>query len=352
MPIFSHCDYHGHEQVVFCTDKSSGLRAIIAIHDTTLGPALGGCRMWAYPTDADALKDVLRLSRGMTYKSAISNLQLGGGKSVIIGDPRADKSIELLHAMGDFVESLGGQYITAADSGTNVADISTIAQRTDHIAGIQGSSVRSGDPSPTTAYGVFISLRASVQYRFNRTDLSGLKVAIQGLGKVGFALATYLVEEGAELTVTDIFSDNVERAVNELGATAVAGDDIYKQDVDVFAPCALGSIINNQSISQLKASIIVGAANNQLAEPQHGEILRIRNILYAPDYVVNAGGIIDAFYQRNGGTEQQLKAHVEQIQETLLEIYQRSEKEQRPTNEVADLIAEERLHIRNSVDRK
>ena len=298
------------------------------------------------------MKDVLRLSRGMTYKSAISNLQLGGGKSVIIGDPRADKSIELLHAMGDFVESLGGHYITAADSGTDVEDISTIAQRTGHIVGVQGISIRGGDPSPITAYGVFISLKASVQYRLNRTDLGGLKVAIQGLGKVGFALATHLAEEGAELIVTDIFPDNVDRAVNELGATAVAGDAIYKQNVDVFSPCALGSIINNHSISQLRASIIVGAANNQLAEPQHGEILRIRDVLYAPDYVVNAGGIIDAFYQRNGGTEEQLKAHVEQIQETLLEIYQRSEQEHRPTNEVADLIAEERLQIRNSIDRK
>ncbi len=343
MSVFSHPEYQEHEHIAFNFDKKSGLKAIIAIHNTNLGPALGGCRMWPYASDEEALCDVLRLSRGMTYKSAISNLKLGGGKSVIIGDPRTQKSDDLLRAMGDFIESLGGRYITAEDSGTKVADIAKIAERTSYISGLVEGSEHGGDPSPTTAYGVFVGLKAAVKYRLGQSDLSGLKVAIQGVGNVGFRLAKHLSEAGAELYVTDIFEQNVEKAVQELGAKAVGADEIWGLDVDVLAPCALGAAINDNTLPQFKASIIAGAANNQLATEAHGKLLQQREILYAPDYVINAGGIIDAYYQRNGGSEQQLKDHVEGIEATLLEIFERSASSRLPTGVVADKIAEERF---------
>jgi len=344
MSIFSHPEFDQHEHVAFYHDKKSGLKAIIAIHNTNLGPALGGCRMWPYQDDGEALNDVLRLSKGMTYKSAISNLKLGGGKSVIIGDPRTQKTEALLHAMGDFVESLGGRYITAEDSGTKVDDIAKIGERTAHISGVVADCEHGGDPSPTTAYGVFAGLKAAAQYRLGHRDLKGLKVAIQGVGNVGFRLAKHLKEAGAELFVTDIFEQNVARAVSELGATAVSGDDIFGLEVDVFAPCALGAIINDETIDLLKAKVVAGAANNQLAKAVHGEALRQREILYAPDYVINAGGIIDAYYQRLGNRDG-LKTHVEGIADTLNEIFERSIAVNKPTNEIADTIAEERFQV-------
>ncbi len=343
MSVFSHPEFDQHEHVAFYHDKKSGLKAIIAIHNTHLGPALGGCRMWPYGSDEEALNDVLRLSKGMTYKSAISNLKLGGGKSVIIGDPRTDKSDELLLAMGDFIESLGGRYITAEDSGTKVADIARIGERTAHISGVSDDSEHGGDPSPTTAYGVFVGLKSAVKCRLGRDDLQGIKVAIQGVGNVGYRLATHLKEVGAELYISDIYDANVARAVDELGASAVTGDEIFNLDVDVFAPCAMGAVINDSSIEQLKASVIAGAANNQLAQPHHAEILRQREILYAPDYVINAGGIIDAYYQLTGDCRLALQTHVESIGDTLAEIFDRSAKEARSTADVADLIAEERF---------
>lgn len=343
MSVFSHPEFDQHEHVAFYHDKRSGLKAIIAIHNTHLGPALGGCRMWPYGSDTEALNDVLRLSKGMTYKSAISNLKLGGGKSVIIGDPRMDKSADLLYAMGDFVESLGGRYITAEDSGTGVADIATMGERTAYISGVVDDCEHGGDPSPTTAYGVYIGLQESVRYRLGCQSLDGVKVAIQGLGNVGFCLATYLHKAGAELFVTDIVESNVERAVSELGATAVSGAEIYGLDVDVYAPCALGATINASTISQLKAAVIAGAANNQLARVEGGELLRQREILYAPDYVINAGGIIDVYYQRNQGCRDQLKVHVEGIAGTLKEIFDRSFQSGQATNKIADVIAEERF---------
>ena len=343
MSVFSHPEYQDHEHVAFNYDARSGLKAIIAIHNTHLGPALGGCRMWPYASDEEALRDVLRLSRGMTYKSAIANLKLGGGKAVIIGDPRTGKTDALLHAMGDFIESLGGRYITAEDSGTKVADIATIAERTGHISGLVAGSEHGGDPSPTTAYGVFVGLKTAVRYRFGKSDLAGLKVALQGVGNVGFRLAKHLRDAGAEIYVTDIFEQNVDRAVAELGATAVSGDAIWNLDVDVFAPCALGASINDDTIPKLKAAIVAGAANNQLATEAHGEVLRQREILYAPDYVINAGGIIDAYYQRQGGSREQLMAHVEGIDKTLEEIFGRSERENLPTHSVANKMAEERF---------
>lgn len=349
MSVFSHIEFDHHEQVVYGHDQASGLKAIIAIHNRNLGPALGGCRMWPYASDEDALRDVLRLSRGMSYKSALARLPLGGGKAVIIGNPHTGKSAALFQAMGDFVDSLGGRYITAADSGTGVAEMQIMAERTRHVAGAGqreafDGGMRNGDPSPSTAYGVFIGLQAAVRHRLGRDDLKGLKVAIQGVGQVGFGLAQQLKEAGAELWVTDIVEANVRRAVEQLGATAVGQNDIYGLDVDVFAPCAMGAIINPQTLEALRAPIIAGAANNQLADAGLAEELRRRGCLYAPDYAINAGGIIDVCYERNGGSTAQLKAHIEGIGATLEEIFQRAEREGATTTAVADRLAEERLY--------
>jgi leucine dehydrogenase len=348
MPVFTHIDFDHHEQVVFGHDQASGLKAIIAVHDTTLGPALGGCRMWNYASDEEALRDVLRLSRGMTYKSALARLPLGGGKAVIIGDPRNGKSEALFQAMGDFVDSLGGRYITAADSGTGVAEMQIMAERTRHVAGAGqreaiGGGTRDGDPSPATAYGVFVGIRSAVRHRLGRNDLNGLKVAIQGVGQVGFGLAKHLRDAGAELWVTDIHEANQRRAVEQLGARAVGQQEIFGLEVDVFAPCALGAIINPQTLEALRAPIIAGAANNQLASAELAEQLRRRDCLYAPDYAINAGGIIDVCYERTGGSSEQLKAHIEGIEATLDEIFQRSKAEGATTSAIADQMARERL---------
>ena len=349
MNIFSHPDFDEHERVLFGHDPQSGLKAIIAIHNTNLGPALGGCRMWPYSNEDEALKDVLRLSRGMSYKSALANLPLGGGKAVIIGDPRQQKTSELLKAMGRFIESANGQYITAEDSGTSVPDLKVMAEETSYVAGIMekpcaDGQLRSGDPSPSTAYGVYRGLVSAVEFRLGRSDLSGLKVAIQGVGNVGFRLARHLRDAGAELWVTDIYDDMVQRCVKELGATAVHSDEIYGLDVDVFAPCAMGGILNDQTISQLKATVVAGAANNQLDQPSHGEALRQRGILYAPDYAINSGGIIDVCYERMGNFDlQAVNVHIESIHSTLMEIFARADSEQQSTHVIADLVAKERF---------
>jgi leucine dehydrogenase len=352
MSVYAHKEFDDHQKIAFFNDMQSGLRAIIAVHNTNLGPALGGCRMWPYGSEDEALNDVLRLSRGMTYKSAIANLKLGGGKAVIIGDPRTEKNDALLYAMGDFIEGLGGRYITAEDSGTSVRDILKMGERTNYVSGVDNASDHGGDPSPSTAYGVFVSLREAVTYKLGRSNLKGLKVAIQGLGNVGYRLAEYLHEAGALLYVTDIVQASVDRAVRELGATAVTGDEIFGLDVDVFAPCALGAAINDKTIGQLKAGIIAGAANNQLATVDHGHQLHKKGILYTPDYVVNAGGIIDVYYQRKmsepGYSAQNyasdLATKVEEIGDTLKEIFERSAAENIPTFMVADRVAEERFN--------
>ncbi|MCY1407829.1 Leucine dehydrogenase [compost metagenome] len=343
MSVFSHCEFDQHEKVVFGHDQASGLKAIIAIHDTTLGPALGGCRMWSYASDEEALRDVLRLSRGMTYKSALARLPLGGGKAVIIGDPHRGKSAALFEAMGALIDSLGGRYISAADSGTGVAEMQLMARRTRHVAGAEAREGFNGDPSPSTAYGVFVGLQAAVRHRLGRDDLRGLKVAIQGVGQVGLGLARHLHAAGAELFVTDIVDANVQRAVSELGAHAVRQQDIYGLDVDVFAPCALGAIINRDSLEALRAPVIAGAANNQLASPELGEELRQRGCLYAPDYAINAGGIIDVALQRGDATPAQLRAHLDGIGATLAEIFARADAEGATTTSIADRLARERL---------
>lgn len=347
MTVFSMRDFANHEQVVFCSDDKSGLKAIIAVHNSSLGPALGGCRMWPYTSEEEAVRDVLRLSRGMTYKSAMANLKLGGGKSVIIGDPRTQKSPELLQAFARAIENLNGRYIAAEDSGTSVADMKYMAQFTSHVAGVAdkptGDGIRSGDPSPITAYGTFVGLKAAVKDKLGRDSLDGLRVAIQGVGNVGYDLAVQLKEAGAKLWVTDIHAEPLERARTKLGATVVEPDAIFGLNVDVFAPCAMGAVLNDLTIPQLKARVVAGASNNQLAEVRHGVELMKRGILYAPDYVINAGGIIDVYHERVGFDRVVLIKHVEQIYDNLMEIFARARKEGRPTGEVADTIAEERF---------
>ena len=347
MAVFSLSDFADHEQVVFVSDDKSGLKAIIAVHNSNLGPALGGCRMWPYASEEEAVRDVLRLSRGMTYKSAMANLKLGGGKSVIIGNPRTHKTPELLAAFARALEQLNGRYIAAEDSGTSVADMKYMTQFTRHVAGIHDkpsdAGTRSGDPSPATAYGTFIGIKAAVKERLGRDSLDGLRVAVQGVGNVGFDLARQLKAAGAQLWVTDIHREPLVQAGKELGATVVAPDEIFGLDVDVFAPCALGAILNDTTIPQLKASIVAGAANNQLAEARHGVELMKRGILYAPDYVINAGGIIDVYHERIGFDRSALLKHIEGIHDNLMEVFERAREEERPTGEVADAIAEERF---------
>lgn len=355
MNVFSHPEFDNHEQVSFVCDPETGLRAIIAIHNTSRGPALGGCRMFPYASDEEALRDVLRLSRGMTYKSALANLDLGGGKSVIIGDPRKFKTDALLEAMGRCIDKLGGQYIAAEDSGTSVADLKVMGRQTMHVAGVASrpsfdGNPSDGDPSPATAYGVFVGLQAAVKHRLGRTDLTGLKVAIQGVGNVGYRLAQRLKEAGAELWVYDIHRENMDRAVHELGAHPATAEEILLLPVDVIAPCAMGAILNDQTIPKLQARVIAGAANNQLAEPRHDRILQQAGILYTPDFVLNAGGIIDVSYEQGRQDAARVRAHVEAIGTTLSEIFTRSQRDQRPTGEIANELAEERFRHTHSAE--
>lgn len=347
MSVFEHPEFDGHEHVAYYHDKPTGLKAIIAVHNTNLGPALGGCRMWPYINSHEALTDVLRLSKGMTYKSAMANLKLGGGKSVIIGDPRKHKSDDFMQAMGRFVDSFAGTYYTAEDSGIAVDDLRSMAKQSQYIAGVNAqyhynNELPDGNPAPSTAYGVFVGLKASVEYAL-KSDLKGVRVAIQGVGHVGYRLAKHLHENGAELFVTDIYPEGVNRAVTEFGATAVPPEAIYSLNVDVIAPCALGASINDETIGQIKAKVIAGAANNQLAREDMGEALRKRGILYAPDYVINAGGVIDIYHQKMTSSNAELRTHIEQIGSTLGEIYSRADDECSATNRVANVIAEERF---------
>ena len=342
MSVFGNSAFENHELVAFKSDEKAGLKAIIAIHNTNLGPALGGCRIFPYASEEDALVDVLRLSRSMSYKSALAGLPLGGGKAVIIADPRTDKTPALLWAMGDFVESLAGKYITAEDSGTTVEDIRLMAERTTHVSGTEGAK-HGGDPSPTTGYGVFVGLEAAVKHRLGKNSLKGVKVAIQGCGNVGYSLAERLLESGAIVYAADVSSHAIRKAVEELGVTAVEPQDIFSLDVDVFAPCAMGAVLNDETIAALRASIVAGSANNQLAEARHAASLQEKGVLYAPDFVINAGGLIDAYYQRAGSTYQQLKDHVDSVGRTLGTIFDRAKKESRSTLEIAEELAEERF---------
>ena len=347
MSVFEHIEFDGHEHVAFYQDKASGLKAIIAVHNSNLGNALGGCRMWPYANDEEALRDVLRLSKGMTYKAAMAGLNQGGGKAVIMGDPRTEKTPEKLLAMGKFIDSLSGKYISAEDSGLTVDDLKLMGKKTEYVSGIQAkyhinSEPADGNPAPSTAYGVFVGLKTTVEKVLN-SELKGVKVAVQGLGHVGMRLARHLYKEGVELYVTDIHPENIEKAVNEFSAIAVRPEDIYDLDVDVFAPCAMGAILNAKNIARLKAKVIAGAANNQLAKEEFGQMLADKGILYAPDYVINAGGIIDIFHQSISSSDKKLRDHIEKISDTLFEIYNRAELQGIATNIVANQIAEERF---------
>ena len=341
MSVFSHPDFDHHELVALKEDPVTGLKAIIAVHNSRLGPATGGCRMYSYASSDEALSDVLRLSRGMTYKSALAGIALGGGKSVIIGNPQQDKTRELMLAMGDFIESQNGHYISAEDSGTGVSDMAIIAERTDHVTGLSDDPEYGGDPSPTTAYGVYKGICAAVDFQLGG-DLQGVRIALQGIGNVGYYLAQHLCDAGAQVFAADVNRHNIDRAVENLGVTEIGLNDVLSADVDVLAPCAMGGAINVSSINTVKASVIAGAANNQLGTLAMGDALMEKGILYAPDYVINAGGIIDVFYQQAGNRSAAVvREHVNNIGNTLSSIFQRSKQESTATSTIADLMAEE-----------
>jgi leucine dehydrogenase len=340
MEIFERIAEHNHEQVVFCHEPAAGYRGIIAIHNTTLGPALGGTRFWNYRSDEEALIDVLRLSRGMTYKAAVAGLNLGGGKAVIIGDPKTTRREMIFRAHGRFVESLGGRYFTAEDVGTSVEDMDYVKMETEYVTGVAGGS---GDPSPVTAYGTYRGIKACAKEKYGSDSLEGMTVAVQGTGHVGYYLCSFLADEGAKLIVTDIDQERVNRVVKEFDATAVAPDQIYGAEAQVFAPCALGAVVNDETIAQFGFEIIAGAANNQLAEERHGDILHKRDILYAPDYVINAGGLINVYGELNDWSPDQAKRKAGEIYDTLIQIFELAKENGIPTYEAADRVAERRV---------
>jgi leucine dehydrogenase len=341
--VFEYVGEMGHEQVVFCHDPASGLKAVIGIHDTTLGPALGGTRLWSYATEEEAVRDVLRLSRGMTYKAACAGLTLGGGKAVIIADPK-QKSEAMFRAFGRFVNSLGGRYITAEDVNTCVTDMDNVRLETRHVTGVSKAFGGSGDPSPVTALGVFCGLKAAVEFRLGRKDLKGLRVAVQGVGNVGRYLCQYLHEHGAKLFVSDISEERLKHVETLYGATIVGQNDIFGLDVDVFAPCALGGILNSKTLPLMKAPIIAGGANNQLEDEKvHGAILKDRKIVYCPDYVINAGGLINVYNELIGYDREKALSEAQNIYKTIGVILNEAEKEGISTYEASNRFAERRI---------
>ncbi|HLR51844.1 MAG TPA: Glu/Leu/Phe/Val dehydrogenase [Candidatus Avamphibacillus sp.] len=343
MEIMSYMEEYDYEQLVFCQDKNSGLKAIIAIHDTTLGPALGGTRMWTYNSESEAIEDALRLARGMTYKNAAAGLNLGGGKAVIIGDPKKDKNPEMFRAFGRYIQSLRARYITAEDVGTTVEDMDLIHMETDYVTGTSESG-SSGDPSPVTAYGIYKGMKAAAKEAFGNDLLKGKTVAVQGVGHVAYTLCEHLYREGAKLIVTDINKDAVNRAVEAFDAEAVDPEDIYSVDCDIYSPCALGATINDETLPVLKAKVIAGSANNQLKTDKHGEILHEKGIVYAPDYVINSGGVINVADELNGYNQERALKKVDEIYNILLNVFEISRKENIPTAIAADRMAEERIN--------
>jgi leucine dehydrogenase len=343
MEIFKYMETYDYEQMVICQDKQSGLKAIICIHDTTLGPALGGTRMWTYENEDAAIEDALRLARGMTYKNAAAGLNLGGGKTVIIGDPKKDKNEEMFRAFGRYIQGLNGRYITAEDVGTTVEDMDLIYQETPFVTGVSPAFGSSGNPSPVTAYGVYRGMKAAAMEAFGTDSLEGKVIAVQGVGHVAYTLCKHLHEEGASLIVTDINKEAVQRAVDDFGAKAVNIDDIYSVDCDIFAPCALGAIINDDTISKIKAKVVAGAANNQLKETRHGDALHEMGIVYAPDYVINAGGVINVADELNGYNRERALKKVETIYDNIASVIEISKRDNIPTYLAADRLAEERI---------
>jgi leucine dehydrogenase len=342
--IFEQVAEFQHEQVVYCHDHETGLKAIIGIHNTVLGPALGGTRMWHYATEAEALHDVLRLSRGMTYKAAISGLNLGGGKAVIIGDAKKLKNEALLRKFGRFVNNLNGKYITAEDVNMTTKDMEYIRMETKHVAGLPESMGGSGDPSPVTAYGTYMGMKAAAKKAFGSDSLAGKRIAVQGVGHVGTYLLEYLQKEGASLVLTDYYEERAYEAASRFGATAVALDEIYDQDVDIYSPCALGATINDDTINRLKCRVIAGCANNQLAiENEHGPELVRRGIVYAPDFLINAGGLINVYSEVVGTSRQGALAQTEKIYDYTLQVLDRAEQENSHPQAAAIRQAQERI---------
>ena len=346
MDLFKYADELRYGQLHLKADPSIGLHAIVAVHNLKRGPAIGGTRFIEYAHTNDALRDAMRLARGMTYKSAISGLAHGGGKAVILRPANLSEAqrAEIFEAFGQFVDSLGGIYITCEDSGTRVSDMNLVRQHTRHVLGFDPAAGSSGDPSPFTAYGVRRGIEAAVKHKLGRQDLEGLHVSIQGVGHVGYYLAKELHELGARLTVADLNQANLDRCVQEFGAAVVAPDAIVAVDCDIFSPCALGAILNDETIPQLKCSIIAGAANNQLAEDRHGVVLLERGVLYSPDYAINAGGLINVAQEYKGYDADAARATCTLIYDTMAQIFERSAAESLPTNVVADRIVEELVY--------
>jgi leucine dehydrogenase len=352
-PVFGQVSFDNHEQIVFCQDKDTGLKAIIGIHNTTLGPALGGTRMWKYSNEWEALNDVLRLSRGMTYKAAITGLDLGGGKAVIIGDSKIDKTPEMITKFGEYVNSLSGRYITAEDVGTTTQDMDLIKKVTPYVTGISESKGGSGNPSPVTAYGVYMGMKAAAKYEFGTDKLEGKKILVQGIGHVGEILVDYLTKEGAIVQIIDINEARLQEMESKYGAKIVTENDIYSVDVDIYAPCALGATINDTTINKIKARVIAGAANNQLANEQiHGQMLKEKGILYAPDFLINAGGIINVYSEIAGYDSAEAMRRTENIYNTTLEIFSFAESKGLTTYHAALLIAENRIAQRKKENTK
>ena len=351
--IFEQMEKYGHEQVIFNYDKATGLKAIIAIHDTTLGPALGGCRMWDYSTEQEALNDALRLSRGMTYKCAVAGVTHGGGKTVILGDPRTGKSDELFQALGTFIETLKGRYYTGTDVGTVGMDFVSGAKQSQYFVGLPEEYGGSGNSAIITAYGVWRGVKATAKEVFGTDRLEGLTIAVQGLGKVGYDLVRRLQEEGAKLIVTDVFEESVRRVKEEFPeVTVVKPEEIFGVECDIFSPNALGACLNDETISQLKCKAICGAANNQLAEPRHGDLLQEKGILYAPDYIANAGGLIQVADELKGYNKDRAFKNASLIYDILLQVYATSKKENIPTYLAADVMIERRIETIGRLKRK
>lgn len=352
-PVFGQHSFDDHEQIVFCNDKDTGLKAIIGIHNTVLGPALGGTRMWNYANEWEALNDVLRLSRGMTFKSAITGLNLGGGKAVIIGDSKTQKNPELMKRFGEFVHSLSGRYITAEDVGMTTEDMDLVREVTPYVTGISESKGGAGNPSPITAYGVFMGMKAAAKFQFGSEILEDKKVFVQGIGNVGEALVEHLVDEGANVTITDINQERLEEVHSKYGVTIYGGSDIYSEAMDIYAPCALGATVNDDTIYKLQAKVVAGAANNQLAEEnKHGRILMERGIVYAPDFLINAGGIINVYAELEDYDRQEIMRKTENIYNTTLEILDNAKANKLTTHNAALNIARERIEARKRENSK
>ena len=344
MSIFDHCDYSQHEQVHFVSDKSTGLSAIIAVHDTRLGPAVGGCRMHHYPSSQDALSDALRLSQAMTYKNALAGLPFGGGKSVIIANPHTEKTPEMLEAFGTYIEQLGGQYVAAEDSGTSPSDMAQIAKTTRHVAGLSTDD-SNGDPSPATAKGVFLSIQAAAKHKMGRRQLEGLSVVVQGLGHVGFELAKLLVREGAIVYGSDANTEHLHRAAQELEILPVDVKDCLSKPCDILAPCALGAVLNERSIPKLATKIIAGAANNQLATPEDAIRLSDRGILYCPDFLINSGGIVDIYHRKTNASANVILDAEKSLLDRLTLVLEAAARHSTTPYQVATYMAEQLLEM-------